>query len=285
MKLSGLKSRFCNFVAVACTGLAIASAPSLAQADDDPSAVLNEIRSSGVLKIPVMAGEEPGYIKDRNTGEWSGFYVEFLNEIATALGVEAEEVETTWGNLAADFQSGKIDIAIGVNPNPKRGLVVDYLWEPLFIDAWAVLTPEGKEVKNWEDLNTPEKNVVVQKGSTMQVVAENLLPNANIVPVEDRNLAIMELQAGRADAVVFAVFDAAQIAQQGIGKVSVPEPMLRNPATLAVARKPGNAGYINVLTNWVQQQRSLGLAQSKLRDAWAARGIDLTEMLPKGFSF
>ena len=285
MKLSGLKSRFCNLFAVMCACFAISSAPVTAQADEDPSAVLNEIRSSGVLKIPVMTGEEPGYIKDRNTGEWSGFYVDFLKEIADTLGVEAEEVETTWGNLAADFQSGKIDIAIGVNPNPQRGLVVDYLWEPLFIDAWSVLTPEGKEVKNWEELNKPEKQVVVQKGSTMQVVAENLLPKATIVPVEDRNLAIMELQTGRADAVVFAVFDAAQIAQQGIGKVSVPEPMLRNPATLAVARKPGNAGYINVLTNWVQQQRSLGLAQSKLRDAWAERGIDLSAMLPEGFSF
>lgn len=285
MKLSGLKLNFRNFLATLFVGLAIASTPSVASADDNPSAVLNQIREIGVLKVPVMTGEEPGYIKDRETGEWGGFYVEFLKEIAATLGVEAELVETTWGNLAADFQSGKLDIAIGVNPNPQRGMVVDYLWEPLFIDAWAVLTPEGKEVTNWEELNNPEKQVVVQKGSTMQVVAENLLPNATVVPVEDRNLAIMELQTGRADAVVFSVFDAAQIAQQGIGKVSIPEPMLRNPATLAVARQPGNAGYINVLTNWIQQQRSLGLAQSKLRDAWTARGIDLSKLLPEGFSF
>ena len=146
------------------------------------------------------------------------------------------------------------------------------------------MTPKGKPVATWNELNNPEKNVVVQKGSTMQIVAEALLPKATITPVEDRGQALMELQAGRADAVVLAVFDALQITNQDIGDVSLPEPILRNPATLAVARKPGNAGFINFLTNWVQQERSLGLAQGKLARAWEARGIDLS-ILPEGFSF
>lgn len=275
---------FSKIFSAAAIALSLLSAPVTAMAQENPSAVLDEIRSSGVLKVPVMTGEEPGYIKDPATGQWSGFYYEFLGEIAEQLGVKLEPVETTWGNLAADFQSNKIDIAIGVNPNPKRGLVVDYLWEPLFTDAWAVLTPPGKPVKTWAELNDPSKTVVVQKGSTMQVVAEALLPKAKITPVEDRGLALMELQSNRADAVVFAVFDALQISNQKIGDVSVPEPLLRNPATLAVARKPGNAGYINFLTNWIQQERSLGKAQGKLQRAWEDRGIDLS-ILPSNFSF
>ncbi|MFM9858105.1 transporter substrate-binding domain-containing protein [Pseudoxanthobacter sp. M-2] len=270
---------------LAFLALVVAAVAQPARADDNnPSAVLDKIKASGVLKIPVMVGEEPGYIKNPTTGEWTGFYVDYLTDVATLLGVKVEPVETTWGNLAADFQSNKIDVAIGVNPNPKRGLVVDYLWEPLFTDAWAVLTPPGKPVATWAELNDPSKTVVAQKGSTMQVVAEALLPKANIVPVEDRNLALLELQAGRADAVVFAIFDAIQIDLKGVGDVSLPEPVLRNPATLAVARQPGNAGYINFLTNWVQQQRSLGLAQARLAKAWEDRGIDLS-ILPAGFSF
>lgn len=275
---------FSKLLSAAAIALSLVSAPTIASAQENPSQVLDEIRASGVLKVPVMTGEEPGYIKDPATGQWSGFYYEFLGDIATELGVKLEPVETTWGNLAADFQSNKIDIAIGVNPNPKRGLVVDYLWEPLFTDAWAVLTPPGKPVKTWAELNDPSKTVVVQKGSTMQIVAEALLPKAKITPVEDRGLALMELQSNRADAVVFAVFDALQISNQKIGDVSVPEPLLRNPATLAVARKPGNAGYINFLTNWIQQQRSLGKAQGKLQRAWEDRGIDLS-ILPSNFSF
>lgn len=277
-------SFFGNILRALALGAGVAVAAQTAVAQDNPSAVLDEIRSSGELKIPVMIGEEPGYIKDPATGAWSGFYVDFLTDLATQLGVKVTPVETTWGNLAADFQANKIDIAIGVNPNPKRGLVVDYLWEPLFTDAWAVLSPEGKPVATWAELNVPEKTVVVQKGSTMQIVAEALLPKATLTVVEDRNLAIMELQAGRADAMVQSVFDVLQIAKSVGGEVSVPEPMLRNPATLAVARKPGNAGFINFVTNWVQQQRSLGLAQGRLAKSWEDRGIDLS-ILPDNFSF
>lgn len=102
--------------------------------------------------------------------------------------------------------------------------------------------------------------------------------------MEDRGLALMELQSGRTDGVLLSIFDALQVSEKKIGEVSLPEPILRNPATLAVARKPGNAGYINFLTNWIEQQRSLGQAQGKLARAWEARGIDLS-ILPKGFSF
>ncbi len=278
-------SFFGNILRACALGAAVAiAAITPAAAQENPSAVIDGIRASGELKIPVMIGEEPGYIKDPATGTWSGFYVDFLTDVATELGVKVTPVETTWGNLAADFQSNKIDVAIGVNPNPKRGLVVDYLWEPIFTDAWGVFAPKGKPVATWAELNSPEKTVVVQKGSTMQIVAEALLPKATITVVEDRNLAIMELQAGRADAMVQSVFDALQIAKQVGGEVSVPEPMLRNPATLAVARKPGNAGFINFLTNWIQQQRSLGLAQGRLAKAWEDRGIDLS-ILPTNFSF
>jgi polar amino acid transport system substrate-binding protein len=274
-----------NVIAAAAIGLSMLGAPMTASADENnPSTVIEQIRASGVLKVPVMTGEEPGYIKDRTTGKWSGFYYDFLSEIADQLGVKLEPVETTWGNLAADFQSNKIDIAIGVNPNPKRGLVVDYLWEPLFTDAWAVLTPKGKPVKTWAELNDPSKTVAVQKGSTMQIVAQALLPKAKITPVEDRGLALMELQSGRADGVLLAVFDALEVSTKNIGDVSLPEPILRNPATLAVARKPGNAGYINFLTNWIQQERSLGIAQGRLAKSWTDRGIDLS-ILPKEFSF
>ena len=160
MRKMDLKSFVMAIMAIVM--LAMTSAMQPAKADDDPFGVLNRIKAAGVLKAPVMVGEAPGYIKDPNTGEWSGFYVEWAKEIADLLGVKMEPVETTWGNLAADFQAGKIDLAIGLNPNPKRGLVVDYLTVPLFTDAWALSVPAGSTIKNWSDLNDPKIRLVVQ---------------------------------------------------------------------------------------------------------------------------
>ncbi|PVB62316.1 transporter substrate-binding domain-containing protein [Labrenzia sp. 011] len=250
----------------------------------DPNTVLDRIRDSGELRVPVMVGEEPGYVRDRDSGEWGGFYMEWANEIAGLLGVKAVPVETTWGNLAADFQAKKIDIAFGLNPNPQRGLVVDYLSVPLFTDAWAIVTKPGFDKTSWAELNDPSVKLVVQKGGTMQVVAEALTPKAEKIVVEERPLGVLEMQAGRADAMVLAIFDAVQVAKQIDGEIILPTPMLRNPATIGLAREEGNEGYQNWLTNWVNQQRALGLAQGKLHKAFEEHGIDLS-MLPNEFSF
>jgi polar amino acid transport system substrate-binding protein len=262
----------------------VAIATMAPSASADPNGVLDRIRSAGVLKIPVMVGEEPGYVKDPQTGEWGGFYVEWGQEIADLLSVGLEPVETTWGNLAADFQAGKIDIAFGLNPNPKRGLVVDYLTIPLFTDAWALVTTQDFDKSSWKELDDPSVRLVVQKGSTMQVVAQALAPNATLTVVEERPLGVLEMKAGRADAILLAIFDAIKVQPEVEGKIVLPEPMLRNPAFLAVKREDGNEGYINWLTNWTQQQRALGLAQAKLRDHFEKAGIDLSA-LPPEFSF
>eukprot|EP01037_Dinobryon_pediforme_P028146 gene28146-31305_t len=256
------------------------ASPSLA----DPNATLNRIKASGVLKVPVMVGEAPGYIKDPATGAWSGFYMDWSNEIATLLGVKVQPVETTWGNLAADFQANKIDIAFGLNPNPKRGLVVDYLNAPIFTDAWAIVAKKGYAKKSWAELNDPSVRIIVQKGGTMQVVAEAMTPKAQIIPVEDRPLGILELNANRADVMILAIFDALEVQKQINGDMILPKPMLLNPATIGVKREDGNEGYENWLTNWVNQQRALGLAQGKLHSAFEKAGLDLS-VLPPDFNF
>ena len=269
--------------AALAVGLAAATTtPAVAQ--DDPGAVLDRIRDSGVLRVPVMIGEEPGYIRDPDTGAWDGFYIAYAEGIAGVLDVDLELVETTWGNLAADFQAGRLDLALGLNPNPNRGLVVDYLSVPLFTDAWAIVATDAFEASTWADLDSADVTLVAQAGSTMQVVAEAITPNATLTIVETRPLGVLELQAGRADAMLLAIFDAIRVQGEIGGQIIVPEPMLRNPATIGVAREPGNAGYINWLTNWVNQQRSLGLAQGTLREYFEAHGVDMSA-LPPNFSF
>lgn len=250
----------------------------------DPNLVLNRIEKSGELRVPVMVGEEPGYIRDRNSGKWGGFYMDWSRDIADLLHVKVVPVETTWGNLAADFQANKIDIAFGLNPNPQRGLVVDYLNAPIFTDAWALVSKKGFDKKTWTALNDPSVRLAVQEGGTMQIVAQAMTPKAKITPVQTRPLGVAEIEAGRADAMIVSIFDAVQVAKQIDGQVTLPTPILRNPATIGVRREDGNEGYRNFLTNWVNQQRSLGLAQGKLREAFEKHGIDLS-MLPADFSF
>ncbi|QJP16871.1 transporter substrate-binding domain-containing protein [Starkeya sp. ORNL1] len=259
----------------------LASAPPAAHATD-PSLVINEIKQRGVLHYPVMSGEEPDFIKDPATGEWSGFYPDWGRQIADLLQVKIEFVETTWGNLAADFLAGRLDLAFGVNPNPKRGLVVDYVLEPIVEGVWTVLARDGFEPRSWRDLNKPEVRLVAQSGSTMQVIAETMAPQATIVLVKNRDQAVLELRSGRGDAIVLADQNAAQLHKAGIGHAIVPSPVLRNPMMTAVPRKDGNQGFINLLANWSMQQRTLGLSCALITKYMAQRGIDLSVVPQSG---
>lgn len=259
----------------------LASAPPAAHATD-PSLVINEIKQRGVLHYPVMSGEEPDFIKDPATGEWSGFYPDWGRQIADLLQVKIEFVETTWGNLAADFLAGRLDLAFGVNPNPKRGLVVDYVLEPIVEGVWTVLARDGFEPKSWRDLNKPEVRLIAQSGSTMQVIAETMAPQATIVLVKNRDQAVLELRSGRGDAIVLADQNAAQLHKAGIGHAIVPSPVLRNPMMTAVPRRDGNQGFINLLANWSMQQRTLGLSCALITKYMAQRGIDLSVVPQSG---
>ncbi|WP_245456952.1 MULTISPECIES: transporter substrate-binding domain-containing protein [unclassified Mesorhizobium] len=242
---------------------------------EDPSLVLDRIKASGKLHFPVMVAEEPGYIKDPRSGEWSGFFVDWGKDIAGLLGVQIEYYETTWGNLAADFQAGKIDLAVALNPNPRRGLVVDYVPGAIVEGIWALVARPGFEPKTWREMDTKEARIAVQKGGTMQVIAESVIPNATIVVVPSRDQAILELQSGKVDAMIVADQDAAFLDAKGIGKAVVPMPVLRNPSTIGIRREPGNAGFANFLANWMSQQNSLGLACSRITRYMLERGIDM----------
>lgn len=248
----------------------------------DPFLVIKEIKERGTLRYPVMSGEEPDYSRDRETGEWSGFYSDWGRQIADLLGVEIEFVETTWGNLAADFQSGRLDLAFGVNPNPQRGLVVDYVLEPIVEGVWTILAKDGFEPKMWRDLNRPEVRLVAQSGSTMQVIAQTMAPEATLIFVKTRDQAILEMQSNRADAILLADQNAAQLQKAGIGRAVVPEPVLRNPMMTAVQRREGNEGFVNFIANWSMQQRTLGLSCALITKYMKSRDIDLSVVPQSG---
>lgn len=273
-------ARLAAVLAVSCALTSVctvnAQTPSAATAArSDPNAVLDRIRASGKLRFPVMLSEEPGYVKDPRTGAWSGFFVDWGNDIASLLGVKLEYVETTWGNLAADFQAGKIDLAVALNPNPKRGLVVDYLPGAIVEGLWVLAARPDFHPKTWKDMDNKKARIAVQKGGTMQVIAEAVIPNATIVVVPTRDQAILELQSGRVDALIVADQDAALLQSKNLAKVVVPTPLLRSPSTIGIRREPGNEGFANFLTNWMSQQNSLGLACSRITRALAERGIDM----------
>lgn len=122
---------------VALAGAAIAATGS-AKADTAPGSTLERIKKSGVLRIAVIAGQDPYFHKDLTTNQWSGACIDMANDIAGKLGAKVETLESTWGNQILDLQAEKIDLAFAVNPTPERSLVIDFS-TPILVHSFTAI--------------------------------------------------------------------------------------------------------------------------------------------------
>ena len=66
------------------------------------------------LRMGVVSGSPPYFMKDITTGEWTGAAVAMAKSIADVWGAEVISVETTFGNSVLNVQSNKIDIAFAL---------------------------------------------------------------------------------------------------------------------------------------------------------------------------
>jgi cyclohexadienyl dehydratase len=76
------------------------------------ASVLSDILQRGSLRIGTT-GDYPPFSKRDSAGDYQGFDIDLARSLGQALGVRVEFVATSWPTLAADFSSGKFDVAMG----------------------------------------------------------------------------------------------------------------------------------------------------------------------------
>jgi polar amino acid transport system substrate-binding protein len=186
-----------SIVGLGAIGAATAGAlatPALAQAADTNESTFARIRRTKKMRIGAVGGGAPYYMKDLSTGQWKGFYVDIAKALAEDMEAELEITETTWGNSVLDLQSNKIDIFFGLNPTPKRALVVDFS-VPVFNNAFGILCKKDFKPKSWAELNSPDVKIAVDQGSSHDQVVSRLTPKAQISRLKTADDATAALQA------------------------------------------------------------------------------------------
>ena len=143
------------FTAVALAGVGVAATQRSEATPVEGTSTLAQIKSSGVLRVGVLVGQEPYFHKDLVTGQWSGGRIDMANDIAKTLGVKLQYVESTWGNQILDLEGNKVDLAFAVNPTPQRSLVIDFS-TPLLVHSFTVIVRNGfPKPQLWDDINKP----------------------------------------------------------------------------------------------------------------------------------
>lgn len=132
-----------------------------------------------------------------------GFDVDFISAVLEEAGYEVVAPENVgWDPLFIEIESEEADLAISaITIDKKRQQTYDFS-VPYFLSTNKILVPKDSDIKSGADLKG--KKVAVQNGTTGQATAESILGenSTDIKKFENNNLAIQELLAGGADAVI-----------------------------------------------------------------------------------
>jgi polar amino acid transport system substrate-binding protein len=232
------------------------------------------VRRTGVLRIAALPGEQPFFRKDLATGEWHGVGIDMAKSIAGALSAKLEYLESTYSNSVLDLQANKIDLAFALNPTPQRALAIGFT-QPYYLHPFGFVAPKGFAAKTWEDLNKPEIRTVSLIGSLSDNLLARFAPKATIVGVRTGDDAILQMQAGRADCIIYALIQALGVSARAPNLEQVA--LLRQPyvalaSALGVQEEPDRR-WRDFLDSWIEFNRGSRQIGGWLRDGLLAMGV------------
>ena len=232
-------------------------------------ATFDRIKRTGVLRIAALPGETPFFRKDLATGEWSGVAMNMARSIAGAMGAKLEYVESTYANSVLDLQSNKIDLAFALNPTPQRALAIGFT-RAYYMHPFGYVARRGFTAKTWEDLNKPEIRVVSLIGSLTDVLLARYAPKAQVLGVKTGDDAILQMQAGRADCVMYALIQALSVSAKApmLEQVTLLQgPFVALPSAMGVQTEPDRRwrDFLDCWTDFNNGTRQVG--------AWMREGL------------
>jgi polar amino acid transport system substrate-binding protein len=270
------------FAALALAGASIATATPRPAEAEAAASTLARIKSTGVLRVAALVGQEPYFHKDLASGQWSGACIDMANDIASKVSAKVAYVESTWGNQILDLQGDKIDLAFAVNPTPERALVIDFS-TPILVHSFTVITRKGfAKPQTWEEINQPGVKIAVDIGSTHELIARRYCPKATILGFKTRDEAILAVATGRADCnVSLGVLSVTTLKKNpNLGELAIPRPLLTLPTNLGIRAEPDRR-YKDFLSAWADYNRAMGQTREWMLKGFGAVGLKPEDIPPE----
>lgn len=147
--------------------------------DSDASSTfrtLDEIKSSGVLRVGVLSDTNPFSYVDEN-GNFTGYEIELAKRLAKDMGVEANLVITESSNRLMFLQNHKIDMLIAnFSISEKRKKKVDFTY-PYMRAAVGVASHTSNVLTDIADIGN--RPAIVAVGSATEIFLVENYPDLN----------------------------------------------------------------------------------------------------------
>ena len=218
--------------------------------------------------------------KDLTSGEWSGVAIDMAKSIASALGAKLDYVESTYGNSVLDLQANKIDLAFALNPTPQRALAIGFT-RAYYLHPFGYVARRGFAAKTWEDLNRPETRVVSLIGSLSDVLLARYAPKAQLIGAKAGDDAILLMQAGRADCIIYALIQALSVSAKApmLDQVTLLQgPYVALPSAMGVQTEPDRR-WRDFLDCWTDYKNGTRQVAAWMRQGLLQMGVK-SESIP-----
>ena len=220
----------------------------------------------------LTGSNEPGGVESGGT-VYRGVAVSIAKDVADALGVKLQIVDTTWGNAVAGLQANQYDFMFQLDPTPQRALSIDFagpvMWYPV-----ALLVKNDFAPSTWAELNDPKYRLAAPSGTTFVDVIKKNAPNATLATFQQSYESIAAFQSGRVDgsASTGPMPDVPRLRLKS-GKTLVPTPVEARPSSAGV-RQETDKRWRDFLQVAVTFSYDTGRTQQLYQDFLAFRGLD-----------
>ena len=226
---------------------------------------LDKILSSGVLKVGTTGDWDPMTVKDPATNEYVGFEIEIVQQLAKDMDVKLVIVPTEWKTLVNGIVSNKYDISTSASLSAKRALSTGYT-DSYFKLATVPLTLKKNlnKFQNWEDINKQGVKVAVTLGTTQEIQAKEIFPNATLNIIESPARDFQEVLAGMSEVHITSNIEAATLVEQYPEMAIIPVSEPKYPTPLAWLTPQDDQVWINYLNHWISIKKSQGFFQQMM---------------------
>ena len=226
---------------------------------------LQTILKNGEIRVGTTGDWNPMTVKDPATNEYVGFEIEIVQQLAKDMDVKLVIVPTEWKTLVNGIVSNKYDISTSASLSAKRALSTGYT-DSYFKLATVPLTLKKNlnKFQNWEDINKQGVKVAVTLGTTQEIQAKEIFPNATLNIIESPARDFQEVLAGRSEVHITSNIEAATLVEQYPEMAIIPVSEPKYPTPLAWLTPQDDQVWINYLNHWISIKKSQGFFQQMM---------------------
>ena len=226
---------------------------------------LQTILKNGEIRVGTTGDWNPMTVKYPATNEYIGFEIEIVKQLAKDMDVNLVIIPTEWKTLVNGIVSNKYDISTSASLSAKRALSTGYT-DSYFKLATVPLTLKKNlnKFQNWDDINKQGVKVAVTLGTTQEIQAKEIFPNATLNIIESPARDFQEVLAGRSEVHITSNIEAATLVEKYPEMAIIPVSEPKYPTPLAWLTPQDDQVWINYLNHWISIKKSQGFFQQMM---------------------